>query len=195
MSELTPQQEQAIATFKTNMHFPGDGYHALIIELCKTYQLPFQKVRKALMSNQKAIEKNIRQQYDQLTEDDLTQQAWLNLVHGELKGMATHNSSLMATLQANANYIHALKQINSGINTEPMREQVLEALFLAYEKVMFKPLAAMLHTTALYWKLMRAEEIHVMTQEYRAWFSDYPQHMEVAAHLFTLQQQVQSLTL
>ncbi|OBT13376.1 hypothetical protein A9264_06830 [Vibrio sp. UCD-FRSSP16_10] len=195
MSDLTPQQEQAIATFKTSMHFPGDGFHALIIDLCKTYQLSFQKVRKVLMSTQKAVEKKIRHQFDDVTADDLTQQAWLANVHRQLKDLESDNVTPIQTLQGNARYIKATSVIDAGITTEDVREAVLEDLFLAYEKVVFKPLASMLHTTPLYWKLMRAEEVSVMTDEYRLLFSDYPHHMQVTAQIFKLDQSVRALTL
>ena len=48
MTHLTEQQEAAMATFKENLHLPNGGFHKLIIELSKEFQLPFQKVRTVL---------------------------------------------------------------------------------------------------------------------------------------------------
>ncbi|CAM4276105.1 hypothetical protein [Vibrio neonatus] len=190
MSELTPQQEHAIATFKACMHFPENGFHDLIIELCKTYQLSFQKVRKALVSSQVKLEKKIRHQFDSVAPQELTKQAWLESVHTQLKELAKDNISVMSALQGNPHYQKAIASIQASIQSEHEREVILEDLFLAYEKQVFKPLATMLHTTPLYWKLMRAEEIHIMTPEYQKHFIDYPDYMEAANHLFELQQQV-----
>ncbi len=195
MSELTPQQEQAIATFKANMHFPENGFHNLIIELCKTYQLPFQKVRKVLMSSQVKLEKKIRLQFDNLQSSELTQQAWLETVNAELSEMAKENIPVMSALQANNNYLKATTALKADIQNEDEREEILEYLFLAYEKEVFKPLLAMLRTTPVYWKLMRAEEISKMTPEYQQNFSDYPQYVDAANHLFELEVQVKALIL
>ncbi|GAD79055.1 hypothetical protein [Vibrio ezurae] len=195
MSELTPSQEHALATFKACMHFPDNGFHDLIIELCKTYQLSFQKVRKVLMSSQRNIEKQIRHDFEHVTEQQLSKHYWLTLVHAQLKEMAQSNIAVMQALQANANYQKAQASIDAKIHTEDEREAVLECLFLAYEKEVFKPLAAMLHTTPIYWKLMRAEEIRTMTTEYQTHFIDYPEYMSAANHLFVIEQNVRALKL
>lgn len=55
MTNLTEQQEAAMATFKENLHLPNGGFHKLIIELSKEYQLPFQKVRAVLKKAQKML--------------------------------------------------------------------------------------------------------------------------------------------
>jgi hypothetical protein len=53
----------------------------------------------------------------------------------------------------------------------------------------------MLRTTKTYWQLMLADEIAKMTPEYQQKFSDYPQYMEAANHLFQLEAQVKALIL
>lgn len=55
MTHLTEQQEAAMATFSGNLHLPNGGFHKLIIELSKEYQLPFQKVRAVLKKAQKTL--------------------------------------------------------------------------------------------------------------------------------------------
>ena len=52
MSNLTSKQEAALATFKENLHLPNGGFHTLITELGKEYQLPFQKVRSVVKQTQ-----------------------------------------------------------------------------------------------------------------------------------------------
>ena len=195
MSELTPQQEQAIATFKANMHFPENGFHELILELCKTYQLPFQQVRKVVMSSQKKLEKKIRVQFDTLDSNELTQHAWRESVEAELIEMAKENVPVMTALQGNSHYLKATTALKTTIQSEDEREDILECLFLAYEKEVFKPLLAMLRTTKTYWQLMLADEIGKMTPDYQQKFSDYPQYMEAANHLFQLEAQVKALIL
>ena len=63
MTNLTEQQEAAMATFKENLHLPNGGFHKLIIELSKEYQLPFQKVRGVLKKAQKDVERQIREDF------------------------------------------------------------------------------------------------------------------------------------
>ncbi|GEM77821.1 hypothetical protein [Vibrio superstes] len=195
MSELTSEQEHAIAIFKANMHFPKDGYHALIIELSKTYQLPFQQVRKVLMKAQTKIEKKLVHQFENITNDELTKESWLDSVNNELQKLAEDNTSVMQNLEQNINYQKALSAIQTTIQSEDEREIITEYLYLAYEKEVFKPLLAMLRTSPLYWKLMRAEEIMQMTPEHQQNFQDYPQYMEGANTLYLLEQQVRAAVL
>jgi|GEM_PF-2214092 len=196
MSDLSPQQEAAIATFKTNLHLPHGGFHALIIELSKEFQLPFQKVRTVVMDVQRSVERKIRQDFTSVTEHDLSKENWLALIKAELVEMAKDNVPVMEALTNNAHYIKALGAINAPIASEYDRDMIGEDLFLAYEKEVFKPLLAMLHTSSLYWELMlAAEDLEKMIEEYRAKFSDYPQHVTAAAHLFELQQQLNAAVL
>ncbi|MCK6263865.1 hypothetical protein KP803_11355 [Vibrio sp. ZSDE26] len=195
MSELTPQQEQAIATFKSNLHLPNDGFHTLITELCKEYQLPFQKVRSTVVKAQRTVEKRIRHEFEQLNDNDLTKEQWLKSINLSLVALAKDNQSVMERLESDTNYVKALEMLDSSIDSEDHREELLELLYLAYEKTVFKPLAAMLHTNPLYWKLMLAEELYQMTEETRQKFSDYPQYMEAAETLFELDQKARALEL
>ncbi|WP_295891309.1 hypothetical protein [uncultured Vibrio sp.] len=190
MKQLTPQQENSLASFKDNLHLPNDGFHTLIIELSKEYQLPFQKVRKALIKSQKAIETKIRNEFDDVVESDLSKENWLILIHLELKALAESNQSVLDKLSVNENYLNALALTKNDIGSENDREAALEELYLAYEKVVFKPLLSMLHTSPLYWKLMRFEELYQMTEEHRQLFVDYPEHMEAAKQLFQLDKNI-----
>lgn len=192
MSDLTLQQEIAIATFKGNIHFPGGGFHGLIIELCKEYQLPFQTVRAILMDSQASIEKKIRDEFDSMDDNELTQQAWLDGVNETLKVLAKEEKSVMEKLIADENYLKAVAALDAPVHSEYERECIMEYLMLAYEKQVLKPLLAMLHTSPRYWELMLAEELCKMTQNYRLKFSDYPQHMHAAELLFEMDSQVRS---
>ncbi|NOH97420.1 hypothetical protein [Vibrio sp. 99-70-13A1] len=192
MSQLTPQQEEAIATFKENLHLPGGGFHLLIIELCKEFQLPFQKVRNVLMKAQTKVEKKIRHDFSAVCESDITQETWLNSIRTKLAEMAQDNVPVMDNLLANEKYKKVLAALNVPIQNEYEREDILEELMQVYEKEVFKPLLAMLHTTKLYWKLMLAEDLNKMTTICREQFSDYPQHMEAAKILFELDEKVRA---
>ena len=195
MSELTLLQEQALATFKTNIHLPGDGFHTLIIELSKEHQLPFQKVRSVVKSSQVAIEKKIKNDFESVDSSEFTKASWLDSINNALIDLAKNNEQVMDVLQANSNYIKAIDAMKSNISSEEDREAIVEWLMLAYEKTIFKPLLAMLHTSPRYWKLMRVEELHQMTAENREQFNDYPSHMEAAAHLYKLDEKVRSATI
>lgn len=195
MSDLTLEQEAALATFKTNLHLPHGGFHALITELSKEFQLPFQKVRSALLTAQRGIESKIRTDFDSVTEGDLSQQNWRDAIHVILIDLAKDNKPVMESLVINENYIKAVNAMKAPIGSEDARALILEDLMLAYEKEVFKPLLAMLHTTSLYWELMLAEELAKMTETYRQKFIDYPQHIEAAAHLFELDAQVRAQVL
>lgn len=195
MSELTPQQDAAIATFKANLHLPHGGFYALIVELSKKYQLPFQTVRSVVMKAQRAIEGRIRSGSETLSEIDVSQANWRNVIDQALCDLAQENTQVMDDLAVNSNYQKALSAMSQPIDSEEKREEILEWLMQAYEKEVLKPLLAMLRTSPLYWKLMLAEELNQMTEICRAQFYEYPQHVEAAAHLFDLDEKVRAISL
>ena len=195
MTHLTEQQEAAMATFKENLHLPNGGFHKLIIELSKEFQLPFQKVRTVLKNAQKDIERQIREDFSNVNEGVISQKNWLNIIRLKLVELAEDNQSVMDKLKSNTKYQKVLEATNASISSEDEREELIEELIQAYEKEVFKPLLAMLHTTKLYWKLMLVDETCKMTEENRDKFSDYPQHMQAAEHLFTLDQKLRSMPL
>ncbi len=195
MSELTPQQDAALAAFKANLHLPHGGFYTLIVELSKEYQLPFQTVRSALMTAQRAIEAKIHTDIDAVSEADLSQDNWRKGIAEILVELAKENTLVMDNLLINPSYLKAVSAMNTPIESEDERAAILEYLMQAYEKEVFKPLLAMLRTTSLYWDLMLAEELDKMTETYRVKFSDYPQSVEAAAHLFDLDSQVRKVEL
>ena len=195
MTHLTEQQEVAMATFKENLHLPNGGFHKLIIELSKEFQLPFQKVRTVLKNAQKDIERQIREDFSNVNEGVISQKNWLNIIRLKLVELAEDNQNVMDKLKLNPKYQKVLEATNASISSEDEREELIEELIQAYEKEVFKPLLAMLHTTKLYWKLKLVDETCKMTEENRDKFSDYPQHMQAAEHLFTLDQKLRSMPL
>ncbi|MCY9828662.1 hypothetical protein [Vibrio chagasii] len=195
MTHLTEQQEAAMAMFKENLHLPNGGFHKLIIELSKEFQLPFQKVRTVLKSAQKDIERQIREDFSNVDEGVISQANWVNIIRLKLVELAEDNQSVMDKLKLNPKYQKVLEATNASISSEDEREELIEELIQAYEKEVFKPLLAMLHTTKLYWKLMLVDETCKMTEENRDKFSDYPQHMQAAEHLYTIDQKLRSMPL
>ena len=195
MTHLREQQEAALATFKENLHLPNGGFHKLIIELSKEFQLPFQKVRTVLKNAQKDIEHQIREDFSNVDEGVISQTNWVNIIRLKLIELAKDNQSVMDKLKLNPKYQKVLEATNASISSEDEREELIEELIQAYEKEVFKPLLAMLHTTKLYWKLMLVDETCKMTEENRDKFSDYPQHMQAAEHLYTLDQKLRSMLL
>ena len=195
MTHLTEQQEAAMATFKENLHLPNGGFHKLIIELSKEFQLPFQKVRTVLKNAQKDIERQIREDFSSVDEGVISQANWLNIIRLKLVELAEDNQSVMDKLKLNPKYQKVLEATNTSITSEDERDELIEELIQAYEKEVFKPLLAMLHTTKLYWKLMLVDETCKMAEENRDKFSDYPQHMQAAEHLYTLDQKLRSMPL
>ncbi|MCG9564748.1 hypothetical protein L1D28_24585 [Vibrio chagasii] len=195
MTHLTEQQEAAMAMFKENLHLPNGGFHKLIIELSKEFQLPFQKVRTVLKNAQKDIERQIREDFSNVDEGVISQANWVNIIRLKLVELAEDNQSVMDKLKLNPKYQKVLEATNASISSEDEREELIEELIQAYEKEVFKPLLAMLHTTKLYWKLMLVDETCKMTEENRDKFSDYPQHMQAAEHLYTLDQKLRSMPL
>ena len=101
----------------------------------------------------------------------------------------------MDNVLINQSYLKAVSAMNTPIESEDDRAEILEYLMQAYEKEVFKPLLAMLRTTSLYWDLMLAEELEKMTESYRVKFSDYPQYVEAAAHLFYLDEKTRAMIL
>ncbi|CAV26945.1 hypothetical protein [Vibrio atlanticus] len=195
MTHLTDQQEAAMATFKENLHLPNGGFHKLIIDLSKEYQLPFQKVRAVLKKAQKGVERQIREDFNSVDDTVLSQENWVNIIKSKLVELAEENQTIMDKLQQNLKYQKVLSATNGSIASENERDELIEELIQAYEKEVFKPLLAMLHTTKLYWKLMLVDETCKMNEENREKFSDYPQHMQAAEHLYTLDQKLRSMPL
>lgn len=190
MSALTEQQEQAISTFKENLHLPGGGFHALIVELCKEYQLPFQQVRSVLKKSQTAVEKKIRLDFTHISASDLTKENWLAIIEQALIPLAEATPAVMDSLSQHEPYQQAVACIKQGVADEAQRQHLLVELEVIYEQQVCKPLKAMLYTTVLYWEL--SEDVFNMNEELRLKFSDYPQYMDATEHLFELWQQVKS---
>ncbi|SON52271.1 hypothetical protein [Vibrio tapetis] len=190
MSALTEQQEQAISTFKENLHLPGGGFHALIVELCKEYQLPFQQVRSVLKKSQTAVEKKIRLDFTHISASDLTKENWLAIIEQALIPLAEATPAVMESLSQHEPYQKAVACIKQGVADEAQRQHLLVELEVIYEQQVCKPLKAMLYTTVLYWEL--SEDVFNMNKELRLKFSDYPQYMDATEHLFELWQQVKS---
>lgn len=188
MSQLTEEQKGAIALFKENLHLPGGGFHALIIELCKEYQLPFQAVRKVLKVSQKRVETKIRNDFDNVEQDDLTQNNWLSLIREELRLQAKENKPVMDCLTTSKEYLLFVADAAAPIENEEQREQLQEMLYTLYHKFVYKPLSAMLHTSTLYWKLKT--ELDEMTEQQRDHFREYPDYMTAIEHLLQLKAQI-----
>lgn len=189
MTELTfTPQQQAIATFKANLHLPNGGFHKLIVELAREYSLPFQAVRKVLKQSQKVIEKKIKHQFDDVSNFDLTQENWLNLIHASLAKQAKSNLSVMEKLQQSQLYQDATQALSQPIENQDQREAVREQLAMSYEIDVYKPLTEMLYTSILYWKL--PDDLYQMTAAKQQEFEGYPQHMEAVRHLLGLSEKV-----
>ncbi len=188
MSVLTEQQEQAISTFKANLHLPGGGFHTLIVELCKEYQLPFQKVRSVLKKSQTKIDKKIRTDFDSITESDLTKENWLAIIHQALVPLAKEMPPVMDSMLQSKAYKQVVASMNDEVEPKADQQQLMVDLEVIYEQQVCKPLKAMLYTTVLYWEL--SEDLFNMNEALRQKFSDYPQYMEATEHLFGLWQQL-----
>ncbi|HCH02062.1 MAG TPA: hypothetical protein DEV85_09275 [Vibrio sp.] len=180
---LTPQQ-QAIATFKANLHLPNGGFHKLIVELAREYSLPFQAVRKVLKQSQKVIDKKIKHQFNEVSDFALTQENWLNLIHASLAEQAKNNLPVMEKLQQSQLYQDAIQALSQASENQDKREAVREQLAMAYEIEVYKPLTEMLYTSILYWKL--PDDLYQMTAAKQQEFEGYPQHMEAVRHLLEL---------
>lgn len=188
MSNLTTDQEKALATFKHHLHLPHGGFHTLIIELCREFQLPFQKVRKVVKTSQKSIEKAIKEEFDSITERDLTKSHWLEIINAKLSSLAEQNKPVMENIINNQRYQKVVDAMSRPIENKQDRQDLLMDLAEVYESEIYKPLAAMLHTSILYWKLK--VELDEMTKEQRTVFNDYPQFMQATEHLLELSDKV-----
>lgn len=195
MSNLTPDQEAALATFKENLHLPHGGFHTLITELGKEYQLPFQKVRSVVKQAQKNVEQRIKNEFESVEDSTLTQASWIAAIRAELEDLAKETESVMDKLKVNPKYLNVIAAIEGSISSEDERDEWIEQLIQVYEKEVLKPLLAMLRTTKLYWTLMLVDETCKMTPEQREKFSDYPQNMEAAEHLYALDQKLRTKAL
>ncbi|MDR9828859.1 hypothetical protein RCJ22_25050 [Vibrio sp. FNV 38] len=195
MDHLTDDQTQALATLKSNIHLPNGGFHRLIVELCKEYQLPFQKVRAVLKSAQSAIESNIQQASSSELDGLVTKEHWLSLITEQLVLLAKDNKPLLEVISQLERYVLTIDRINimkqTGC-TQQTKEEVIEDLCMVYEKSVYQPLKAMLYTTLLQWELRN--DLQEMTNERRAKFGEYPMYMQATQHLFELYEQVSSIT-
>lgn len=193
MSALTEQQEQAISTFKENLHLPGGGFHALIVDLCKEHQLPFQKVRSVLKKSQASVEKQIRFDFSSISDSDLTKENWLAIIRQALIPLAKATPAVMDSLTQHEPYQRLVTSIKQGIANEAQRQDLLVEIEVIYEQQVCKTLKAMLYTTVLYWEL--SDDVFNMNAELRQKFSEYPQYMEATQHLFELWQQVKAVSI
>ncbi|MGF1751696.1 hypothetical protein [Vibrio cionasavignyae] len=183
MSQLTVEQEDALATFKAALHLPQGGFHVLIVELCKQYQLPFQTCRAVLKKAQKSIESKIRLHFQDVENSELTQEHWLNLIHEALAELAKDNKPLMENMISGERYRTLVNDMQQP-SDESAREMQLDQLLTIYEQEVYKSLGAMLHTSALYWELR--DYLFAMSDEQLAKFADYPQHVTAIKHLLEL---------
>lgn len=194
MNHLTNDQTNAITALKSNIHLPGGGFHVLIVDLCKEFQLPFPKVRAVVKASQSAIESKIPHESSPELERIVTKEYWLSLIREQLTVLAKDNRPLMEVIAEVEQYTLSLENISkmkhSGC-TQQLKESVTADLNSVYELWVYKPLNAMLHTTLLQWKLK--SELQQMTDERRALFSDYPMHMQATQHLLDLCNDVASL--
>ena len=184
MNNLTPEQENAIAKFKESIHLPGNGFHAMIIEMCKEYQLPFQPVRTVVMDSQAAIEQKIRNDFKNVTHAQLTKEHWISVIKHKLDEMALSDIPLMDKLTTSERYLKVKEALSKPILSKEEREKILAAIEDIYEYEVCNSLKAMLRTTSLFWAVK--SNLFEMTQEQRLKFSDYPQHMEATEHLLEL---------
>ncbi|WP_375753662.1 hypothetical protein [Vibrio sp. HN007] len=182
MTALTVEQENAITRFKDNLHLPQNGFHELIIEKCKEYQLPFQTVRTVFLKSQSSIEKRIRNDFSTIDESQLSKAFWLESIDKKLLELAADNVPVMETLTNSQRYLD-LQSALSG-ETQADEEQICNLFEDVYEFEISKPLKAMLRTTSLFWSVKNS--LFEMTPEQRNKFSDYPQYMEAIEHLLSL---------
>jgi hypothetical protein len=181
MHSLSIEQAQALAFFKENLHLPGGGYHALIVDLSKEYLLPFQKVRSVVKKSQATIEKKIKQDFSTIQDSDLTKEHWLELVQKQLRLLAKENKPIMETLTSHPLYTSIALSIDKGIESNSEREQLKNDLYSLYETEVFKPLSAMLYTSNLFWIL--SNDLGEMDDDRCVQFSEYHQHLAAINHL------------
>ncbi len=188
MPPMTTQQERAMAIFKSNIHLPHGGFHKLIVELCKEFQLPFPKVRAAVKKGQKVIESDIRNHEGVIDECNLSQQHWLSIIKTELNELAKDNKPIMETLQSSDIYQRFAAALKQPLASEGDREQQYALLCDVYEFQVYKPLTSMLHTTTLFWEI--SNDLDLVNAPILPKFSDYPQHVLAIEHILTLKQQL-----
>ncbi|MBD1575923.1 MULTISPECIES: hypothetical protein [Vibrio] len=193
MTELMTPQENALATFKSNLHLPNGGFHALIVELAREFQLPFHTVKPVLKKSQKVVEKKITNDFENIAEHDLSQENWLALIRSALITLVEQNVPLMVSLTQNQDYNDAIAIMAKASITHSEQQQVLEHLAMAYEMQVYKPLTAMLYTSILYWKI--SDDLYQVTPQTQQEFSGYPQHLEAINHLLKLSEQVKAMKL
>ncbi len=184
MSDLTPEQEYALTQFKESLHLPRNGFHAMIIELCKEYQLPFQAVRTVVMNSQADIENTIRSDFEHVNYDQFTKAHWIAVIRDQLSEMAGNNKPLMEKLIASDRYLRVKDKLSKADSSETGREQIRALLDDIYEYEICNPLKAMLRTSSLFWAVK--SNLAEMTQEQRQKFSDYPEYMAATEHLLKL---------
>ena len=184
MSPLTLEQKSAIARFKDNLHLPGNGFHALIIEQCREYQLPFQAVRTVFMKSQASIEEKIRYDFRNIDDNQLTMEHWLSLIRNQLSELAASNVPVMEKLTSGKRYLELNATLSKDVKNTEQKEQIQNLFEDVYELEISKPLKAMLRTTSLFWAVKSS--LFEMTEEQREKFGDYPQYMEAIEHLLDL---------
>lgn len=167
MSNLTIEQTNAIAEFKSELHLPNDGFHTLIIDLSRDYDLPFQVVRKCLKSSQKQIERLIKSEAWVSNPIDYKLTHWLERIHNELEKLAATNDSLMSKIEA-SEYYPLLKQ-EPDTNTSNYVAEI-------YYTEIYLPLRERLYTSKLYWRLK--EDFPEMDSERIEDFRDYNEYYE-----------------
>lgn len=190
MHNRTSEQESALATFKGNIHLPGGGFHTLIIDLCKEFQLPFQTVRKVLKESQKSIEKSICSDSYKAETTPISKEHWLDIIKDKLVQLAKENIPVRDSLSNNEHYKKVIGLIDEQSKTKEQYLQAIDDLEYVYEMVVYKPLAAMLHTSILYWKLKN--NLDEMNKEQRLLFGDYPQYMDAIEHLMEIKNKLES---
>lgn len=177
-------QQQALATLKQNLHLPNGGFHILIVELCCEYQLPFQSVRRVVREAQSKIEQVIFDDVAAIFDQNLSQENWLKLIHQELEQMAKESVPVLDAMREDAVY----KKIKSAAQLQSVDSEThtarLNDLNDVYQRVVYRSLKAMLHTSKLYWELK--EKLFEMTDERCERFSNYSQHVKAIKQLQSL---------
>lgn len=165
MSELSVEQLNAIAKFKSELHLPNDGFHTLIIDLSKDYDQPFQVVRKCLKKSQKQIERLISSDVWVTNPVDYQLSHWFDAIHKELKKLSTNNVTVMERFESNE-YYQLLQQ-------DPEANLVGNVAELYYSEI-YQPLKERLYTSKLFWRLK--EDFSEMDSERIDDFREYEQY-------------------
>ncbi|WP_261816967.1 hypothetical protein [Vibrio gallicus] len=195
MSHLNDEQVQSLANFKSNIHLPHGGFHTLIVDLCREYQLPFPKVRTVVKASQIDVENKILDADIADLERIVTKQYWVDLIRERLALLAVDNKTPLQDITETELYrqcLESIREMKCSGATQQLQASTIESLNSVYEMSVYKPLKAMLHTTQLQWKLKR--ELQSMTEEQRTLFCDYPAYMQATKHLLDLCDEMTSLT-